>query len=88
MRIGELYSKVENHYEYLRDRIDFDHMDDYICEKVLLLNEEAHKAVTNVVAECASALLQQADSSESAAWKRGSLPWFLLPPFTRCSSWE
>ncbi len=50
----ELYSKVENHYEYLRDRIDFDHMDDYICEKVLLLNEEAHKAVTNVVAECAS----------------------------------
>lgn len=50
----ELYCKVENHYEYLRDRIDFDHMDDYICEKVLLLNEEAHKAVTNVVAECAS----------------------------------
>lgn len=50
----ELYSKVENHYEYLRDRIDFDHMDDYICEKVLLLNEEAHKAVTNVVAESAS----------------------------------
>ena len=50
----ELYGKVENLYIYLRDRIDFDHMDDYICEKVLLLNEEAHKAVTNVVAECAS----------------------------------
>ena len=50
----ELYGKVENLYIYLRDRIDFDHMDDYICEKVLLLNEEDHKAVTNVVAECAS----------------------------------
>ena len=50
----ELYGKVENLYIYLRDRIDFDHMDDYICEKVLLLNGEAHKAVTNVVAECAS----------------------------------
>ena len=34
----ELYSKVENHYEYLRDRIDLDHMDDYICEKVLPLH--------------------------------------------------
>ena len=35
----ELYNKVEDHYKYLRDRIDFDHMDDYICEKVLLLDE-------------------------------------------------
>ena len=34
----ELYGKVEDHYKYLRDRIDFDHMDDYICEKVLLLD--------------------------------------------------
>ena len=76
----ELYSKVENHYEYLRDRIDFDHMDDYICEKVLLLNEEAHKAVQNEVSKMCFALLQQADSSESAAWKRGSLPWFRCRP--------
>ena len=29
------YSKVTDLYAYLRDRIDFDHMDDYICEKVL-----------------------------------------------------
>ncbi len=50
----ELYSKVEDHYKYLRDRIDFDHMDDYICEKVLLLDDAEHKAVSNIVAECAS----------------------------------
>lgn len=50
----ELYSKVEDLYKYLRDRIDFDHMDDYICENVLLLDEAAHKALSSVVAECAS----------------------------------
>ena len=50
----ELYSKVEDLYKYLRDRIDFDHMDDYICEKVLLLDEAQHKKLNGVVAECAS----------------------------------
>ncbi len=50
----ELYGKVENLYIYLRDRIDFDHMDDYICEKVLLLDEYAHKGLSNIVAECAA----------------------------------
>jgi len=40
-----LYSKVENLYTYLRDRIDYDHMDDYICEKVLLLSTEEHKDI-------------------------------------------
>ena len=50
----ELYGKVENLYLYLRDRIDFDHMDDYICQQVLLLDENAHKALSNIVAECAA----------------------------------
>ena len=50
----ELYSKVEDLYKYLRDRIDFDHMDHYICEKVLLLGGAVHQALTNIVAECAS----------------------------------
>ena len=49
-----LYSKVDDLYKYLRDRIDFDHMDDYICEKVLLLDTSAHNAISAVVAECAS----------------------------------
>ncbi len=50
----DLYSKIEDHYKYLRDRIDFDHMDDYICEKILLLNEEDHKKISSIVAECAA----------------------------------
>ena len=39
---------------YLRDRIDYDHMDDYICEKVLLLTADEHKQLTAVVGECAA----------------------------------
>lgn len=50
----ELYSKVEDHYQHLRDSIDFDHMDDFICEKILVLDEAQHKAINNLVAECAS----------------------------------
>ena len=50
----ELYDKVENLYTYLRDRIDYDHMDDYICEKVLLLTADEHKQLTAVVGECAA----------------------------------
>lgn len=49
-----LYSKVDDLYTYLRDRIDFDHMDDYITQHVLVLNEEERKACTELVAECAS----------------------------------
>lgn len=48
------YSKVTDLYAYLRDRIDFDHMDDYICGKVLLLDEADSKSLSAVVAECAS----------------------------------
>ena len=40
----ELYGKVDNLYEYLRDRIDFDHMDDYILDQVLLLDEKERSA--------------------------------------------
>lgn len=50
----ELYNKVENLYTYLRDRIDYDHMDDYICEKVLLLTVEEHKEVADIVGKCAA----------------------------------
>lgn len=50
----EVYGKVDDLYKYLRDRIDFDHMDDYICQKVLLLDEKEHHALTAIVAECAS----------------------------------
>ncbi len=50
----ELYSKVEDLYQYLRDRIDFDHMDEYILRNVLLLDAEAEHQVVDTVAECAS----------------------------------
>ncbi len=50
----QLYGKVENIYSYLRDRIDFDHMDDYICKTVLGLTSDGHKSLQNIVAECAS----------------------------------
>ena len=50
----ELYNKVENLYTYLRNRIDYDHMDDYICEKVLLLSAEDRQQLTTIVGECAA----------------------------------
>lgn len=53
----ELYSKVDDLYVHLRDSIDFDHMDDYICEKVLGLNAEEHQETAKLVAECASRTL-------------------------------
>lgn len=50
----ELYNKVEDLYGYLRDRIDYDHMDDYIAEHVLLLGEADRKALQTLVGECAA----------------------------------
>lgn len=52
----ELYSKVENLYKYLRDRIDFDHLDDYVAEKVLLLDGNGVEKLRRVISECASRL--------------------------------
>ena len=50
----EIYSKVDDLYLYLRDRIDYDHMDDYILDKVLCLDAESRAKVNDVVAESAS----------------------------------
>lgn len=52
----ELYSKVDDLYKYLRDRIDFDHLDDYVAEKVLLLNGKDVESIRKVIGECASRL--------------------------------
>ena len=49
-----LYSKVDDLYRYLRDRIDFDHMDEYIMRDVLLLDDDGQHRLTDTVAECAS----------------------------------
>ena len=50
----QLYSQVDDLYKYLRDQRDFDHMDDYICENVLLMRPDEHKRITDIVGECAS----------------------------------
>lgn len=49
-----VYSKVPDLYKYLLSKSDFDNLDDYICTKVLYLDEEGHKATNDIVAECAS----------------------------------
>ncbi len=48
----QLYSQVDDLYTYLRDQRDFDHMDDYITEQVLLLSPADHERLTQVVGEC------------------------------------
>lgn len=50
----ELYSKVGDLYKYLRDRIDFDHLDDYVAEKVLLLEPKDVESIRKIIGECAS----------------------------------
>lgn len=50
----EVYGKVPDLYVYLRDRIDFDHMDDYILDKVLCLDADTRKKMNDAVAEGAS----------------------------------
>lgn len=50
----EVYGKVPDLYLYLRDRIDFNHMDDYILDKVLCLDADSRKKMNDAVAESAS----------------------------------
>ena len=50
----ERYSQEPDLYKFLLQSTDFDHLDDYICDKVLNLGVKGHKAVSAVVAECAS----------------------------------
>lgn len=50
----EIYSRVPDLYAYLRDRIDYDHIDDYIMDKVLCLDPDSRARVNDAVAESAS----------------------------------
>ena len=77
----ELYSKVEDLYKYLRDRIDFDHMDEYIMREVLLLDEDAEHKTTDTVAECASCCT---NTSSRAHPKPSRHTW---QRFTSSTSW-
>ncbi|MBM6991927.1 MAG: hypothetical protein I3J02_01455 [Prevotella sp.] len=55
----ELYSKVDDLYVYLRDKIDFDHLDDYVREKVLLLKPDEADRLQDIVSESASRIYSQ-----------------------------
>ena len=51
---GQIYSKIENLYAYLRDKRGYDNMDEYIRENVLLLSGVDYTVMEKVVGECAS----------------------------------
>ena len=67
----ELYSKVENLYAYLRDQTDFDHTDDYIREKVLLLNADEANALEPCGRMCRTNLQPVAPFKHRAKHQRG-----------------
>lgn len=48
------HAEDEQMYEHLRDATDFDHMDDYICQKVLNLSIREHESLNDIVGECAA----------------------------------
>lgn len=49
-----IYGKVPDLYGYLRDSIDYDHLDDYVLDKVLCLESGQREVINEIVAECAS----------------------------------
>ncbi len=55
----ELYRKVPDLYVYLRDKIDFDHMDDYIREKVLMLDAAQADVLQAIVGETSARVYNQ-----------------------------
>jgi hypothetical protein len=50
----EVYSKVEDLYAYMRDKRDYDHLDEYIREEVLMLKGEEYTALETLANDCAS----------------------------------
>lgn len=54
-----LYAQVPDLYVYLRDKIDFDHIDDYIRERVLLLDEAKAEQLQTIVGESAARVYNQ-----------------------------
>ena len=50
----EIYSKIDDLYAYMRDKRDYDSMDEYIREDVLLLRGIDYTVLEKLVGECAS----------------------------------
>ena len=51
---GQIYSKIENLYAYLRDKRGYDNMDEYVRKNVLLLSGVDYTVLEKIVGECAS----------------------------------
>jgi len=51
---GQIYSKVDDLYAYMRDKRGYDAMDEYIREDVLLLRGVDYTVLEKLVGECAS----------------------------------
>ena len=51
---GQIYSKIEDLYAYMRDKRGYDQMDEYIREEVLLLQGVDYTILEKVTGECAS----------------------------------
>ena len=51
---GQIYSKIDDLYAYMRDKRGYDAMDEYIREDVLLLQAVDYTALEKVTGECAS----------------------------------
>lgn len=50
----DIYSKIDDLYAYMRDKRDYDSMDEYIREDVLLLQGVDYTVLEKVTGECAS----------------------------------
>lgn len=48
-----IYGKVDDLYAHIRDKRDYDHLDETVCEEVLRLDSEEQQQLTSLVAECA-----------------------------------
>ena len=51
---GQIYSKIDNLYAYMRDKRGYDAMDEYVREDVLLLRDVDYTELEKLVGECAS----------------------------------
>ena len=51
---GQIYTKIEDLYAYMRDKRGYDAMDEYIREDVLLLRGVDYTVLEKLVGECAS----------------------------------
>lgn len=49
----EIYGKVEDLYAYIRDKQDYDHLDETVGKKILMLDDEKQEQLAALVGECA-----------------------------------